>query len=279
MLKIIVDSTTDLTDDFIKENNIDLISLQVIIDNVSFRDRKEIDVTELFTAIPENKNVKTSLPNLSDMYDTFKEYAKENKDFVFFTFSKKMSGTYNAATIIINELKEKYNSNMAVIDTKNGGMASALIVKRFMNEINDKMTFDEKVEHAINLTNKMRQVFLVNDLSQLKRGGRISSLQSLIGSLIHIKPILYINDGEIKIHKNTIGTKRALKELINYTEKHVSDKNKTIGMSYVMNLKILEDTKKALNDAGYNNIITERLASVMAAHIGLDAVSINFFID
>lgn len=278
-MKIIIDSTTDLTYRYIKENKIDQISLQVFIDGISYRDIKEINVTTLIEAINDKKDIKTSLPILSDMYDLFSKYAKENIPFIFFTFSKKLSGTFNAATLIVNELKEKYDTKMAIIDTKNGGMASALIVKRFINNINEDMSFEEKVDYAYELTNKMKQIFLVNDLSQLKKGGRISTLQSLIGSLIHIKPILFINDGEIKVYKNTIGLKRALKELINFTLNNVSNLETEIGVSYVENEVILNDTLKLLKESGYKNIVSNRLASVMAAHIGLDAVSINFFVD
>jgi len=141
------------------------------------------------------------------------------------------------------------------------------------------MTFDEKVAYAISLTNKVKQIFLVNDLTQLKNGGRISTLQSLIGSLIHIKPILHIEGGEIKVYKNIIGLKRALNEIIRFTTSKVPNKNVQIGLSFVKNENILNDTVKLLNDAGYHNLVINRLASVMSAHIGLDAVSINFFLE
>src|SRR5690554_980013 len=158
-MKIIIDSTIDLKEDYLKKNNIDQISLQVFIDGKSYRDIKEINVETLFEAINTKKDIKTSLPVLSDMYDLLSKYAKENIPFVFFTFSKKLSGTFNAATLIVNELKEKYKTNMAVIDTKNGGMASALIVERFINSINDEMSFDEKVDLAYSYAANVRQIF------------------------------------------------------------------------------------------------------------------------
>lgn len=278
MLKIIVDSTCDLTDEFIKEHKIDVISLQVFIDNKSYRDIKEINIETLYKALEEKKDVKTSLPNLSDMTDLFTKYAKDNIPFVFFTFSKDMSGTFNAASMIINELKEKYDVNMAAIDTKNGGIANALIIKRFVKEMNNYDTFEKKVEFASSLAYDIKHIFIVNDLSQLKKGGRIGLIKALVGSILHIKPILCIDNGTINVYKNAIGQKRALNEMMRFINANAPNKDTLIGINFVKEQAIYKSTQKALIQNGYHNFIKQRLASVMTAHIGLDAVSISFFV-
>lgn len=277
MIKIIVDSTCDLSDEFIKKNNIDVISLQIFVNDQSYRDIKEIKIEQLYEAIESNKDVKTSLPNLTDMDDLFSKYAKEGTEFVFFTFSKEMSGTYNAATMIINQLKETYDTNMAVIDTKNGGIANALIIKRFVENKKDFNSFEEKVDYARSLADEIKHIFIVNDLTQLKKGGRIGLLKALVGSILHIKPILFIDNGTINVYKNAIGERRAINEMIRFVERHVDDKDKLIGLNFTKEKAIYESTKKSLSQKGYHNFIEQRLASTMTAHIGLDAVSISFF--
>ncbi len=278
MLKIIVDSTCDLSQEYIKKHNIDVISLQVFIDDKGFRDITEINVDYLYEAIHADKDVKTSLPVLTDMTDLFGHYAKSNQPFVFFTFSRAMSGTYNAASIILNELKEEYDTPMAVIDSKNGGIATALIVKRFIEEMNNYETFEEKVNLGNELADNMCHIFLVNDLTQLRRGGRIGRLKSLVGSILNIKPVLYINDGAIDVLKMAIGQKRALNEMLNYVKKNTYDQNQTIGINFVETRQVYDAAKNMLIKNGFNNLDEQRLASVMTAHIGLDAVSIGFFL-
>lgn len=279
MLKIIIDSTCDLTEEFIEEHNIDVVSLQVFINNKAYRDKKEINIETLYEAIENHQDVKTSLPILTDMTDLFTKYAKEGVPFLFFTFSKDMSGTYNAANMIINELKESYATNMAVIDTKNGGIANALIVKKFLEEEKNYASFAEKANFASDLALNVKHVFLVNDLGQLKKGGRISLLKALVGSILQIKPILFIDNGFINVYKNAIGQKRALNEMMKFVENHIEDQDKLIGINFVKEEAIYKLTEKALIQRGYHNFIKQRLASVMTAHIGLDAVSISFFAD
>lgn len=278
MIKFIIDSTIDLSDKELKQYNVDMISLQVIIDDKNYRDRKEIKIEDLYTAIRENRKVQTSLPIYSDMYDLFESYAKANQPFIFYTFSSKLSGTFNASYQIVEELKEKYPQvKMAAIDSKNGGTPGSIMARDIIKKINEDASFDDVVNYANTLALKMENLFLVNDLTQLKRGGRISALKSIVGSLLSIKPLLILNEGAINQLKSSIGLKRALNDMVDHVEKNISSKDAIVGINYSENIELLEKTESLLRQRGFNNIVKSRIASVMTAHIGLDAVSLSFY--
>ncbi|VEU83253.1 DegV family protein [Acholeplasma hippikon] len=278
MIKFIIDSTIDLSDDLLKTYDVDMISLQVLIDGKNYRDRKEIKIEDLYQAIKENKKVQTSLPIMMDMYETFEKYAKENTDFIFYTFSSRLSGTYNAGRQVIEDLKGQYpNVNMIAIDSKNGGTPGLIMALDILEKIKSGASFNEVVDYANMLTTKMENLFLVNDLTQLKRGGRISTLKSLVGNLLNIKPILILDDGAITQYKSSIGQKRALNDMIEFVVKNIPNKNALIGINYSANEELLHKVEGMLIEKGFNNFIKSRIASTMTAHIGLDAISLSFY--
>jgi DegV family protein with EDD domain len=276
MIRIIVDSTCDLTDEFIKKHNIDVVPLQVIVNGVAYKDKFELAIETLYDHIREGDDIKTSLPNYDDIYPYFEKYAKSNETFIFFSFAKALSGTYNFAQLLVKDLKEQYKTDMAVVDLKNGGVASAMLMDKIVKYIETKPTFNEVVKYADEISLQMKHALLVEDLSQLRKGGRISTVKSLISGALSIKPILELVEGAIKSYKNAIGSKRGLNELLNFVPKFAPDTNTQIGVLYSANQKLREAFIEKLKQAGYKDIIQGQIASVMTAHIGLDAVSVCF---
>ena len=276
MIKLIVDSTCDLDETFIKEYKIDVIPLQVLINGISYKDKLEIELETLYEHIRQGDDVKTSLPSYDDMFPLFENYAKTNQPFIFFSFAKALSGTYNFASILVEELKTKYDTPMAVIDLKNGGLGSTLLIEEIVRFTQKNYNFDDVVNFSDNLTNHMKHLIMLEDVSQLRKGGRISAIASALSTALTIRPVLELVQGAIKSYKRAIGSKRALKELVNYVEKHHLAKDHTIGILRTANDDLFNNLHDSLKKLGYTNIRVGTIASVMTAHIGLDAVSICF---
>ena len=278
MIKLIVDSTCDINDDFINLHNIDMVPLQVIINDQNYKDKFEVDIHTLYKHIRLKDDIKTSLPSYEDIFPIFESYAKSNQPFIFFSFSKTLSGTYNFANLLIKDLKEKYNTPMYVVDFKNGGLASAMMMEHIVEFMKTDASFDEVISFSETLAQRMKHAIMLEDLTQLRKGGRISAVKSFISSALSIKPVLEIVDGGIKPHKAAIGSKRALNELMNYIFHHAKDTNTQIGVLYSANEDLLNQMLARLDKNGYKNILVGRIASVMTAHIGLDAVSVCFIV-
>src|SRR5690554_1028922 len=278
MIKLIVDSTCDLDETFIKEYKIDVIPLQVLINGISYKDKLEIELETLYEHIRQGDDVKTSLPSYDDMFPLFENYAKTNQPFIFFSFAKALSGTYNFASILVEELKTKYDTPMAVIDLKNGGLGSTLLIEEIVRFTQKNYNFDDVVNFSENLTHHMKHLIMLEDVSQLRKGGRISAIASALSTALTIRPVLELVQGAIKSYKRAIGSKRALKELVNYVEKHHLAKDHTIGILKTANDDLFNNLHDSLKKLGYTNIRVGTIASVMTAHIGLDAVSICFMV-
>lgn len=276
MIKIIIDSTCDLDPKLIAQYNIDVVPLQVIINGTSYKDHFEMDIESLYHHIKNGDDIKTSLPAYDDIAPLFKKYAENNEPFIFFSFAKALSGTNNFANILVKELKENYKTDMAVIDLQNGGLASSMIIEKILETIDKGTTFNEIIDYSNDLANRMHHAIMLNDLTQLRKGGRISGIKSIISSVLSIRPILMLDHGQIKPYKNAIGPKRALNELVEFVNKFSPGKDSVIGILYSENKNLLNDAINQLEKSGYHNIRIGRIASVMTAHIGLDAVSFCF---
>lgn len=276
MIKIIVDSTCDLSEAFIEKYQIDIVPLQVIINDNNYKDKFELDINQLYEHIRQKDDIKTSLPSYDDIFPIFEKYAKANQPFIFFSFSKALSGTFNFANLLIKDLKDTYNTQMRVVDFKNGGLASAVMMEEIVAFMETNDNIDDIVNFSENLVNRMHHAVMLEDLSQLRKGGRISAVKSIISSALSIKHILELVDGHIVSYKNAIGSKRALNDLMHYVTSKAPDKETKIGVLYSANEDLLNQMLTRLDKHGYKNFVVGRIASVMTAHIGLDAVSVCF---
>ncbi|CCV63930.1 conserved hypothetical protein, DegV family [Alteracholeplasma palmae J233] len=279
MIKVVVDSTSDLKPEYLKENDIKMIPLQVFVEGKEYLDKTNIDVKEVYQYIRENKNIKTSLPRYQDLYEVFESYAKINQPFIFFAFSKEMSGTYNAAHTVLAEIKEIYpDAKIAIIDSKTGSLSSSIIVFKLVDKIKAGASFDEAVDYANKLTYETGFIFMVNDLSQLVKGGRVSKVKALVSNVLKIHPILKIEEGKINNFKNVIGYKRTITELIKEAKKMIQDTSQTIYISYADNAELAYEVRDLLEkELGCKDFYFDAIGSVFAAHLGLGSVGISFF--
>lgn len=278
MIKIIVDSTTDLPQAILKDHDIDMIPLQIDIEDKTYADKVDISIEEVHEKLLEDYKFNTSLPLYSEIYDTFVKHAQKGEDFIYIAFSSKLSGTYNFACSVLEDVQSEYpNVKMAVIDSKSGGLATGLIVLKTLEKLKNSDDFNEIEAYIIFLTKHICHFFMVNDLKQLGRQGRINKNVAIIGNVFHIRPILHVEEGEIKLLNQSRGTNNAVKKLVDLVMKKIKD-FEFIGINYSNNFKLAEDVIKIFkNKYQIDKFILEPIGSVLTTNIGLDAVGIYFF--
>lgn len=255
-----------------------MIPLQIDIDNKTYLDKVDISIEKIHEKIKENYKINTSLPLHAKIYDTFVKHASNGNDFIYIAFSSKLSGTYNYACNILEEVQALYpDVKMAVIDSKSGGLATGLIVLKTLDKLKETNNFDEMITYINLLTKHIQHMFMVNDLSQLAKQGRINKNVAVIGNVFHIRPIMHVVDGEIKLLTQSRGTNNAVKKLVDLVMKSIKD-FQYIGINYSNNFKLVDDVK-AIFKKKYQLIdfILEPIGSVLTSNIGLDAVGIYFF--
>lgn len=275
MFRILTDSTCDLSSEQLKIK--DMIPLQVILEDTSYRDKVEIDTKAVYAHINAGKSIKTSLPHYQDFYEKFEFYAKQDIPFIYLAFSSALSGTHNFSLLVLKDIKEKYPHVKAhIVNSKAGGLGLGLLFSRLLTLKQSGASFDEVVSEAEKLSGHVEHIFMVNNLAQLVKGGRITSLKAIIGGLLNIRPILKLDAlGAIKPHKNAIGMRRGINEVAQYVISNC-DKDTLIGINYADNTELASQMESTLRKHGYTQFIKEPIGSVFAAHIGSNAVGVYF---
>lgn len=279
MIQLIVDSTCDIPAEIMEKYEIKMIPLQVTVDGKNYLDKVNIDTKTVYGHIKAGDTILTALPTYESIEETFMECIRKKQPFLFLTFSAKMSGTFQFAKGIMNELQERFPEvEMAVIDSKGGALGSGLVAIQLAKYIGEGHSFEKCNEKAGTLISKVEHLFMLNDLSQLAKGGRISNLKAYAGNLLKIKPILDVQDGEIFLIEQVRGTKKALRELAAKVDKLLGDKEQVIGINYSDNQALAEQLVDILKTTyGLQNFIYQNIGSVLSTHIGIDAVGVFFF--
>lgn len=280
MTKIIIDSTADLPVNIIKKYDIDILPLRVYLDDRDYLDKVTITVEEVYDAMKNGINPRTSLPSPKRTYEMFESYASNGIDFVFYSFSSKLSSTYQTCYIIIEELRQKYpNTKMEIIDTKSGSFASGLIALQGAKLAKAGANFEDIVEASKEHSECIEHIFTIDDLSWLLKGGRISKGAEIVGNVLNIKPILDVEKGKMEVIKKVRGRKKALKTVVDIFEERIKEfPNQIIGITHADDLNAALKVKDMITEKiGHTNIIIEKIGSVLGSHLGIGGVGIFFF--
>lgn len=280
MVKIIVDSTCDLPEEIMAEYGIKSIPLRVCLGEMEYLDKVEIQVDEVYEAMKRGVIPKTSLPRPMDIYNTFKQYCASGCDFIYLSFSSKLSGTYQLAGTVLKELKEQYgNIKMKIIDSEGGSTATGLIALQAAKLSAAGKSFETVAVQLNQLVQHVEHIFTISDLSWLVKGGRLKKAEGIIGNMLNIKPILHVNRGIIEVIQKVRGRKKSLQAIVDILEeKSQAFPGQMIGISHADDLEAaLELEQMVKNRLGERKTIINKIGSVLGSHLGIGGVGVFFF--
>lgn len=280
LTKIIMDSTADLPADIIEKCGIDILPLRVNIGGKEYIDKVTITVEKVYEAMRKGIHPDTSLPNIKTTYELFEKYASKGIDFIFYSFSSKLSSTYETCYLIMEELKQNYTDvKMKILDTKGGSFASGLIAMQGALLSKVGISFQEIVDISKENIKSIEHIFTIDDLTWLLEGGRIAKTEEMLGKILNIKPILHVDDGEMIVIDKIRGRKRALKTVVDLVEERIRDfPDQIIGITHADDLEAALKVKDMIfNRIGNNNIFIEKIGGVLGSHLGIGGVGVFFF--
>ena len=242
---------------------------------------KNTDFTDFYTRLKKGSSAKTSALNMQNYIEYFEPVLASGKDVLYVHFSKKMSGTFEYMNQAINFLKEKYPKNsVKCVDTYSIAVGEALIVYEAAKMWKNGATDEEIIDFVINNREKFATYFIVDDLSHLKKGGRLSRASFVVGTILNIKPVLKISkDGEIVKHSVAKGRKKALNQLFEIFIDLVDEvENHPICIVYVLS----EDDALKLKDMIENHfkkpleVWLQPIGPTVGTHCGPGSIGIAF---
>jgi DegV family protein with EDD domain len=215
-IKLITDSTCDLTQELIEKYNIHVLPLSVHIGDQSFKDGESITLNEMYQGVKDGSAFPTtSQVNPQEFHDVYKKYLDEGYKIISLHVSALLSGTIQSAEIAKDMLE---NKNITILDSKgvSGVMFLALVEAGEM--IQAGKSFDEVVE-KIHLTIENVGVLVTFDtMEYLVKGGRVPKSVGAIGGFLGIKPLISIKEGKLEMVDKARGSKKALKSLLSFID-------------------------------------------------------------
>lgn len=280
-VKIITDSACDLSNNHYTEWDIEMVPLTVHLDGKDYKDGVSIEPKTVYDAMRQGKTAKTSQVSPQTFKEIFTKYAKVNQPFVYIAFSSQLSGTYQTAKMIEQEVKEEYpDANFHILDTKCASMGQGLVVLSAAKLAKEGASLEEIVEDVQYQTEHLEQIFTVDDLEYLKRGGRLSKAQAFVGTLLKIKPLLHVEDGKLIPLEKIRGSKKVLGRMIEVMEERGTDfTNQKIGITHGDDQERAEKLAAMITDkfqVPRENIEIEMVGAVIGAHSGPGTIALFF---
>ncbi|KGK90836.1 DegV family protein [Clostridium sp. HMP27] len=282
---IVIDSCSDLPRDFVEKNNIPSLGINVMLNGREFVDDfgKTVTYKEFYDAVREGEMPTTAQVNSETYKEEFLKHVKENKSIIYLAFSSGLSGSINSANIAKDEILEEYkNADITIIDTKSASLGEGLIVYYAYDMLKKGCSKEEIVNWVEKNKLKVNHWVIADDLNHLKRGGRISGTQAVVGTLLNIKPVINVDDeGRLIPVAKVKGRKKALRTLVDkFRERVVNPEEQVIFISHSDCASDAELVKSMiLEEFKVKDFIINQIGPGIGSHTGTGTVTLFFIGD
>lgn len=279
MVKIISDSTCDLSPELIAKYDIDILPLHILLGEDEYKDGKNITPEQIYSWSDENKTTpKTSAPALTDAIELFKPYIDEGREIVCFSISSSMSTSGNVMRIAAEELEAE--DCITVIDSANLSTGIGLLVIEAAIMAQNNHTVEEIVSAIEALKPNVRASFVVDTLTYLYRGGRCNAVSAMAGGVLKLHPKIVVENGAMNASKKYRG--KINSAIMTYV-KDMEDDLKAARPDRVFithsgcDRTIVEEVHSYLENLGvFSEILETRAGGVISSHCGPGTLGVLF---
>lgn len=277
---IVADSSSDIPADICKKYNISVVPLYVIFGNETYKDdgnditlKAFYDRIRVSTVMPT-----TSQPTPGDFLKVYRELLKTHDSIINILISKKMSGTIASAELAAKELSD---SDITIIDSEKVHMPCGFMAVKAAELAEQGKSKEEILKAVEDFREKINVLFIPSTLEYLKRGGRIGRAKSLLASLLELKPILTLHDGEVSPYKNTRRWEQGKQEILNLMEMMVKDSSNlhVFVADSDMNDEGDEFAARINDKFKPRELIRGNIGCIVGAHLGPGAIASTFYED
>lgn len=275
-------STCDMNPYYLRKHNIYYVSFYYYLDGKKYYDDfyKEHSVSEFFEKI-KTQDVKTSQPDPEQYTELWSKLIEQGNDILHVELDSGISGAVNSALIAKSIVQEKYkDAKVYVVDSLTATCGYSLLLKKLSEYKLQGKSIDETFDYAENIKHNINIIFIVKNLDQLIKGGRVSKLAGGIGKILNIIPILHVTqEGKLESIGKTRGLNNAVDEIISTMEKNIHD-NDLIMLAHSdsvddLNL-LLGKIKNRFPNAIYDEDVVTNIGTVIGAHTGKDCLVVSY---
>ena len=282
MVRIISDSTCDLSKELLDKYEVDILPLHVILGDQDFEDGRSITPDEIYRWSDEHKQTpKTAAVSVEEAEKTFAPYLAEGNEIVCFAISESMSSTTNAMRLAAQKLNAEEKIN--VIDSASLSTGVGLLVIEAARMARAGMNARQIVEIIEKLKSRVRASFVVDTLTFLHRGGRCSGVAAFVGSTLKLHPRIAVENGKMAPGKKYRGRmSRAIMDYVKDMEDDLKNARKdrvfiTHSGCDQADIDAVHAYLEGLHH--FEEILTTRAGSVISSHCGPGTLGVLFIND
>ena len=228
MFKIFSDTPCDFTLEYAESIGVSIVPLYVSFDGENYsKAQYELTTEDFYNRMTSEKVYpKTSMPSVQDYIDYFLPYVKENTPIIAITISTLFSGSFNSANMATDQIREDYpDAQITVINSQLNSAAQGLLVYEAVRMNRDNVPYETVIKVLEEMTKLGTVYFAIEGLDYLQTGGRIGKVASLITGMLNIRPVLYMNNGEISISSITRTRKKSVTGVFEGVKRHFQTNN------------------------------------------------------
>lgn len=275
--KIIVDSTCDLPDSLLTEYDIKMLPLSIHFKDQTYRDRVDIDAKTFYELLAESDELpKTSQITPRAFIEAFEEELAKGNEVVCVTIASAASGTYQSAVLAKEQLE---SDQIHIIDSEMLCMGTGLLALYLADAFRSGKKLHECTEKVDFIKGHMEQLFTVDTLKYLKKGGRIKPTTATIGEILNIHPLLNVDKGITQTIGKVRGNKQVYHAMLDHMDKDWDEQlNPYIAIGHGCDLSKAEKLSQKIRDKfNYKGkIIYTEIGSTIGAHAGPGVLSVFY---
>ena len=283
--KIITDTTADLPESYIRENELGIMVVPYIMDGIPQGEERKMEVKEFYDRMRGGMMPTTSQINPETAKEYLNGFLEESRQLLVLSFSSGLSGTCGNVSLAAREImEERPDCRIVVADTLCASLGEGLLVHKAVQLKKAGKSLDETAQWVEAHKENLVHVFTVDDLFHLHRGGRVSKATAIVGTLAGIKPLLHVDEqGHLTAVGKVRGRKKSLQSLVDMMEKQVGswrDKHDCIFISHGDCAEDADYVKQLVEERfGRKDFLINEIGPTIGTHSGPGTVALFFMGD
>ena len=281
MIKLFSDMGADIPVEIAQKYKIHIFNMSVTDGENEYILNKDIDKYKLFDNMAKGVNYKTSQVSYKDFYDAFKEELLANNEIIYISLSSGLSGTFNTANMVKNDLLEEFpDSKIHIVDSLGASFGYGVLAVKVAQMIDNNETVEDIIKYTEFFKKHINYIFTLDDLTYLYRGGRLNKAKFILGNLLNICPILDISkdEGKLNFFDKVRGNKAFKKKFLDIIKSRSSvlDKQTILILHGDCEEKANEIKELLKTEFNNDNIIISGVDAVIGCHTGPTVLAIVY---
>ena len=277
MLRIVTDGAADILPAWKAEYGIDVIPVNILFGERSYLQGVELDNEGFYKLVDEKKRIpKTSQPTPHQFVEFYRRIAQKGETILSIHVTAKLSGTYASAVSAAEEVKNDFK--VFPLDSASGSLGIGLMCREARRLDRAGKSAEEIVQYLEDIKYKVRVILTLDTLEYAKMSGRVKTLQAALASVLNVKPIAVLRDGDLSMAERVRTRKASLDRVIEMAKEEYGDKPVYLAVVHARDPKsgeeLLEEASKHFN---HKETMLGELSISVAANLGPGTVGLILY--